>query len=415
MKRATNGLIAIILFSILAIPPMAAKEQALIGTAKKLKNSLEGIFLDNNGGKYVAKHNSGLELKNRKEIRILVVPGHDKENGGTKFRNIKESSLNAELGEKIYDLLKNEKGFRAYLVRGRNGYFPEFLSYFNNQKTDIKRFKSAHQKAMNYYAQKGLIKDKEWVVHNSAPLDAASKLYGINKWANENKINAVLHIHFNDYPRKNPQRRGKYSGFSIYVPEKQFSNSKESVALAKSIFDRLRKKFAVSNMPREKMGIIEDQKLIAIGSYNTLDSASLLIEYGYIYERQLDSPPVRELVLQRMAEQTFLGIKNFFNPEAARKKNNEEKPPRKWTKNLAEGIVGSVDVFFLQTALSNEGLYPPGNLSKNKCPINGNFGPCTTEAVIDFQKLYGINPPKGRVGPLTRAKLNELYFSQKDN
>ncbi len=411
MKKTAQALVVIALFTFLAVPPMAAREQILVGAVKNSKNYLEKVFFASGGEKYETKHNPGLELKERKEIKILIVPGHDKESGGTRFRNIKESSLNAELGERIYNLLKGEKEFKVYLVRGKSGYLPEFLSYFNDQKESIKQFEFAHQKVTNYYERKGLITDKEWIVHNSASPDAANKLYGINKWANENDVDVVLHIHFNDYPRRNLAKRGKYSGFSIYIPEKQFSNSKKSIALAKSVFDRLKKKFAISNLPKEKMGIIEDQKLIAVGSYNTLNAASLLIEYGYIYERQFTSPTIRKLVLQRMAKQTFLGVKNFFQ----RRKNNsdkedEEKLVHKWGRNLRRGMNGNADVFFLQTALAEEGLYPPEGRSKNSCPINGNFGPCTLKAVIDFQKSYGIKPAVGKVGPLTRAKLNEIYF-----
>ena len=40
--------------------------------------------------------------------------------------------------------------------------------------------------------------------------------------------------------------------------------------------------------------------------------------------------------------------------------------------------------------------------------VTGYFGPLTRQAVINFQKKYGIDPI-GTVGPITRAKLNELF------
>lgn len=43
-------------------------------------------------------------------------------------------------------------------------------------------------------------------------------------------------------------------------------------------------------------------------------------------------------------------------------------------------------------------------------PVSGWFGPITLKAVMDFQKKYGITQT-GTVGPITRAKLAELYFS----
>ena len=38
----------------------------------------------------------------------------------------------------------------------------------------------------------------------------------------------------------------------------------------------------------------------------------------------------------------------------------------------------------------------------------GYFGPLTRQAVINFQKKYGIDPI-GTVGPITRAKLNQIF------
>lgn len=415
MKKTAQVLVILALFVFFAMPSTVIKEQRLAKAAEKTKSYLADFFPASAAEKYETKRDSDMALKEREEIKILITPGHDEKSGGTRFGKIKEASLNAKLGEKIYNLFKKEKGFKVYLVRGKDGYFPGFLSYFNEQKKDIERFKSAHQRMMGYYISKGLMKDEEPIIHNSAPADAANKLYGINKWANENGIDLVLHVHFNDYPRRNLRERGKYSGFSIYVPERQFSNSEKSIAIAKSVFERLKKYFAVSDMPKEKTGVVEDQKLIAIGSYNTLDAAALLIEYGYIYERRLASPAVRNLVLQRMAEQTFLGIRNFFQKKAGNSEKEADKPIHEWKRNLRRGMNGSTEVFFLQTALAEKGFYPPEGRSKNSCPINGNFGPCTLRAVKDFQKFYGIEPATGRVGPLTRAKLNEIYSPQADN
>lgn len=57
----------------------------------------------------------------------------------------------------------------------------------------------------------------------------------------------------------------------------------------------------------------------------------------------------------------------------------------------------------LQTFLAdNPVIYPEGK-------ITGYFGPLTQAAVIRFQTQYGIDPV-GRVGPLTRAKINLLIL-----
>ncbi len=71
-------------------------------------------------------------------------------------------------------------------------------------------------------------------------------------------------------------------------------------------------------------------------------------------------------------------------------------------KNLATGSRGA-DVRTLQEMLkSDPSIYPQGI-------VNGNFGPATLRAVRKFQQKYGIRPANGRVGPLTRSKLQEVF------
>lgn len=71
-------------------------------------------------------------------------------------------------------------------------------------------------------------------------------------------------------------------------------------------------------------------------------------------------------------------------------------------KNIAAGSRGT-DVRNLQEMLkSDSSVYPEGI-------VNGNFGPATLRAVKKFQQKYGIKPVNGRVGPLTRAKLQEVF------
>lgn len=72
-----------------------------------------------------------------------------------------------------------------------------------------------------------------------------------------------------------------------------------------------------------------------------------------------------------------------------------------WQKNLRYGTKGDVDVSFLQTALSKEGLM-------NENMATGNFYGITLKAVKEFQKKYNISQT-GFVGSLTKAKLNEKY------
>lgn len=60
------------------------------------------------------------------------------------------------------------------------------------------------------------------------------------------------------------------------------------------------------------------------------------------------------------------------------------------------------EVSCLQQFLKNQGaaIYPEGL-------VTGNFGNLTKQAVIRFQGKYGILQT-GFVGPLTRAKINQM-------
>ncbi|PJE74151.1 MAG: hypothetical protein COV02_00010 [Candidatus Terrybacteria bacterium CG10_big_fil_rev_8_21_14_0_10_41_10] len=120
---------------------------------------------------------------------------------------------------------------------------------------------------------------------------------------------------------------------------------------------------------------------------------------------------MRKVALEEAAYQTYLGIKNFFEGEKNFLTQQYETLNKSysWIDNLNKGLRGNKDVFALQLALAQSEVYPPKMLSKNDCPINGNFGKCTNEAVMEFQKKYNIEPPFGFVGPITREKLNSLY------
>ena len=70
---------------------------------------------------------------------------------------------------------------------------------------------------------------------------------------------------------------------------------------------------------------------------------------------------------------------------------------------LDQGATGN-DVLRVQALLAlNPTIYPAGL-------VTGYYGPLTAQAVTQFQIGYGI-APVGRVGPLTRAKMNSLIAS----
>lgn len=351
-----------------------------------------------------------LKEKYREEskIKILLVPGHDENSGGTSFGKIKEADLNLSLALELRSFLANNEMFDVILHRDEYGYNKFIADYAVTNRSFINDFVKNKKTLMQDLISSGDITLVDGIVHNTASDETVARLYAINKWSNDNEIDLVIHIHFNDYPGRRGNREGKYSGFSIYIPEKQFSNAKASRELAGHVLKNLDRFYSKSNMPKESAGIVEDQELIALGSYNTLDSIGLLVEYGYIYEPQFVEKENRDLVIKDMAYQTYLGITDFFD----KKKYIGEYwkstlLPFVWTNIVDSGDKGP-QVASLQAALVLEGLYPPQKLPSDDCPVTGIYRKCTFEAVKDFQKRYGIKS-SGRAGPNTIKKLNELY------
>lgn len=247
-----------------------------------------------------------------KKIKILIVPGHDNDSFGTIYKGMKEADIAADLGEKLFKKLSSKEEFRVILARNRQEYNPVIQNFMNENKEEIVSFMTNQRKLMASYVESGEIKSNNIVSHNPAIAPTALKLYGINKWANENDIDVVINIHFNDYSGRTGKET-RYRGFSIYVPERQYSNSKASRSIGEFVSDELEKVIPKSNLPIEKDGVIDEQELIAIGSNNSLDGASVLIEYGYIYENPITDKIKRDERLELFAKQTENGIINFFN------------------------------------------------------------------------------------------------------
>lgn len=339
-------------------------------------------------------------------VKILIVPGHDKETWGTEFRGLRETDLTAEVGEYLAEYLAYDSAFEVSLTRGRDGYAEWFLNYLKNEKKGIQEYRARFKILMEAVDRAGVLDVHDGVGHNNAVESAAFKLHAVNKWAGDRHTSVAVHLHFNDYNRKSRGEAGRYSGYAIYVPESQFSNSRASVAVAKSIAGRLGKYFSESNLPKED-AITEDQELIALTA--NLDAAALLIEYGYIYEPALVNRSVRPLVLRELAFQTYRGLRDFFRGGAGGADSADTAVlPHDWKTDLSPGWSDNPDVFALQLALRKEGVFPPAGYTARNCPLSGNFGKCTADAVRAFERKYGLSET-GKLTAVTRNKLNELY------
>ena len=413
-----------VLFVVFAfgLPQMAVNQpQAILSVADKIISSI-GTASDQFAAVLISHNPKSVATIQAKyfatttpvvsKVNVLIVPGHEPDFGGTEFGKIKERDLNVMLADDLKGFLNSTGHYNITETRSYHSWGPEFSSYFKDSWKSIGEWEKASFKENAQLISIGAIKHTpSKVYHNKAPQNVATRLFGITKWANENDIDITIHIHFNDEAERSAGAAGTHSGFAIYVPAKQYSNSTTTKAVAESIFKQLSKYNPVSDLAGESSGIIDESSLIAIGKNNTANSASLLIEYGYIYEPQFNDPAVRDLAIKDLAYQTYLGLENFFGSKDKGFSFGYDTLmlPHDWKKTITKKKAPSDEVYALQTALLLEGFYPPTKKSLNDCPRSGAFGVCTKSALDSFQKKYEINNEKGIVGTSTLDVLNHLY------
>jgi N-acetylmuramoyl-L-alanine amidase len=356
-----------------------------------------------------------IKIKDEKtKINILIVPGHEPNFGGTEYGILKERDMVVEVSKYMQEFFQNNSHYDIQVTRDDKTWDPVFDEYFKNNWDSIISFVKESKSEKKRLVKNGVYeKITTGVIHNAASPNVALRLYGINKWNNEHKTDIAIHIHFNDYPRKNIKSPGKYSGFAIYIPEKQYGNSTTTEAIANTVFKRLSKYNPVSDLPKEEGGVIQEQELIAIGAENTLDAPSMLIEYGYIYEPAFSNPAMRQALFKDLAFQTYLGIQDFFGS------GNDFTfvydtlvLPYEWKSDFTKDNGDSQSILALQTALISDGSYPPKGKNINECPRTGIFGPCTLSALRTFQDKHGIQSETDFVGEKTRKVLNSIYSAR---
>jgi peptidoglycan hydrolase-like protein with peptidoglycan-binding domain/N-acetylmuramoyl-L-alanine amidase len=346
------------------------------------------------------------------KLRILIMPGHEPEYGGAEFKGFYEREFAVDIAEKVASELRADPSFEVFVARGNAGWNDDLTHYFDTQGRKIERFVEDHKEAMEKLEDRGRIDEaEEQAEHNAAPDDVALRLYGITKWANENDIDLVLHLHLNDEMSHGANEAGVYSGSAIYVPDAIYGNAKASKALAEPILERLLTTNATSTFGVEQEGIIEDRELIAIGAYNTSEMPSLLIEYGYIYEPRI-TDGARDQVFADYAYQTALGVKDFFG-SPGRPQYATRALPYQFSTDILSTTTASTTpdtraLYALQASLHELGFYPGSESSLAVCPISGLDNVCVTPAVKAFQASKGFEQT-GSLGPKTRAALNSAF------
>jgi len=348
------------------------------------------------------------------KVRILVMPGHEPDFGGAEFQGYYERELVVDIANKLATELRTDANFEVFVARGNEGWNDDFTYYFDKQGKKIERFVNDHKKVMQKLEKKNKLKDNDaQAAHNEARSDVALRLYGVNKWANENDIDLVLHLHLNDETGHGVNTPGVYSGSAIYVPDSVYGNAKASKAIAKPVLERLNATNATSNFGLETKGIVEDRELIAIGANNTSDVPSLLIEYGYIYEPRITGNGARAEVFTDFAFQTANGVKDFFG-SAGRSQATTRVLPYQFTRDvLATTTATSTPqdargVYALQATLRPLGYYPGTEASLSVCPVSGVTNECMTTALKAFQAAKGLEQT-GTLSATTRTALNTAF------
>lgn len=249
----------------------------------------------------------------RGKLRVLVVPGHDNQYSGASYQGKREADFNIEFARHLVEVLAADSKLEVTVARDlvTGFYMPEIAQLLDQDRDSILSFKAAKKSLMTELLAGGLVEDRSTNNHAFATNEISYRLYGINKWINDNDIDLAIHIHFNDYPghKSGP---GKYKGITVYTPDEQFPNGQAGIDVGVAVFEALNQIRPSSNNPLELTGVVPDQELIAIGSNASVDAAAILIEYGYIYEPEFQSPTDREIIFKQMAEKTSEGLVEYL-------------------------------------------------------------------------------------------------------
>ncbi len=240
--------------------------------------------------------------------KILLVAGHTAQTKGAVFGNTTEYELNYDIVKKLEREMRI-RGYDVTITHQGSDYSQQFLDYFETNEQRILDFRENKKQAYDKLYPQGVVTND--TDHNYASPLGVIQLYGVNLWANENNMDAVVHMHFNDYPGRPAGKTGTHTGFSVFTPLKTNNHFVESFNLAKSIEEHMLKYTNRSTVTNESAGVLESE-LIAVGQNNSVNMPSVLIENGFVYESKFTNLTQREIVLTRQANSIANGIEQYF-------------------------------------------------------------------------------------------------------
>lgn len=373
-RTFTSFLSLVLIFSLTAAPALAADGFAKGVTSSQLRKQYENDT-----------------------IKILIAAGHEPSYGGAVYQGVYEREIVAEIADELEGLLDNNPKYEVIVTRSNSSWNKSLDRYFDKEDKDIEKFVKAQKKKMSRLLKKGDVKkpgEGDQVDHTSVASDVALRLYGINRWANENDIDVVVNLHVNDTTDHGADTPSKYRGFAVYVPDSAYGNSKTSKELGRDIADRLAALSDVSTLPGESRGVIEDQELIALGAYGTLNVPSVLVEYGYITEPRFTLPEHRQTVVKDTAYQTYLALQDFFDDEVPNPRKVAELPT-KWPEPVIVPVSTTTPVIATTTT------------TVTTTPVNSTTS-TTTIATVPFKPLPSPTACAPFTTTLFPAKGNEV-------
>jgi len=72
-----------------------------------------------------------------KKIRVLIVPGHEPDNGGTNYGNIYERTLVVGIGQDFQQFLGGNSRYQSFITRDTQVWNPTFATYFQDEWNQI--------------------------------------------------------------------------------------------------------------------------------------------------------------------------------------------------------------------------------------------------------------------------------------
>jgi len=275
--------------------------------------------------KPAASAQAALPARPRTPFRVLIDAGHIKEEPDEEKGIVPEYVLTYKTSKYLLELLKNDGRFSAEISRGPERYDWRVLG---------------SERIYEGYIR-GILKEFNPLDKRSAWVGGTERtnLYGLRYYALSHGFDCVLSVHYDKVVRRSERSRSK--GFHVLVSpcNREYPRS---LAFAMSLKSSMQKKYRINPLiyyndlrifPRERRAgidpvrlktlgisvrsvmvlgdIYEYQYFRRIGGFPFKDIPSVLVECGFVHERQFAS----DEGVKAVARQLYEGIASWYEKE----------------------------------------------------------------------------------------------------